>query len=718
MRLTLIVLLLVSMQNAVQGQQLLKEKIQDIEPEVTISWKDSANILINSFNTTKNAITISKLADFFKRDDVKNDTSFMAQAAGSITLIDSASKADNLSNFNIPLVAVDTQEIGNKENKGTSGGGNCPELAKVVMILVTKNVEGAFDVSFADKKENPIGGFTFQQPNEVFFYDQVKESLLGLCEKDPAATDSAKVDRLIASFRKKSLYQHVLEAGLTVNDDDVYAGKLTIHKTVPVTFNLNTDNDSGKANADKSKTSRARFMKEDGDEQVKIPEKRSGSLVASIAPEESLPMANTSAAIGPTKKKVTTFTVHHIQIQFQDGFIENIKIRGKVPESGKLLKFENNYPIPFSTRRDYRRLYETNLMERTIYEHNTKNDQNVDFATMRLGELIDFDQNLDLDSKDYSPVNHVLDLEIKDAETVINLQKERTSKILELKVFTDLKGIEDDNPNGLVQIELSKKMNFWNTRVPVFRNLFNIGVLNYFTPSFTLSKIEKNNKRLPVQYIGSQEPDAERPNHYASTLQLLQYQMFRVGADISFLTIDIPGVKSIITVKSGLYFGRTLTVDTMRSKVDSMTFNPIPDNNIRESGVNSFQFIPEACLQIFPDKRYSVVLSYKLNRFDLRSSELTQVNDTLDYVRFIKNLDGDRSGISNYRAKKWIGTAEVFAFYRPSAYNQLFFRYRLNYDLQVTKTNFHQIQLGFATYLTHTKKGKKAKDKESTADPN
>ena len=94
------------------------------------------------------------------------------------------------------------------------------------------------------------------------------------------------------------------------------------------------------------------------------------------------------------------------------------------------------------------------------------------------------------------------------------------------------------------------------------------------------------------------------------------------------------------------------------------------------------------------------------------SSELTQVNDTLAYVRYIKGLNGDRSGIANYEAQKWIGMAEIFAYYRPSAYSQLFFRYRFNYDLSYHKYNFHQIQLGVLTYLTHTSKGKKKNNRQ------
>lgn len=714
MRFILSALLICSIQ-FLHGQELLKVKVQEPPEQTQVAWKDSANVLIAAFDSAKNYISLQQLIDFFKRKEVTEDTAFMRAADSLIRLIDSATRNNSVM---LPLFGTDGKTIKVEKTEG----GTCSELAKVVSIVMRKNTEGEFEVSFADKNDNPVAGFIIRQLNEAFFYDKISQSLYGLCTGTVAKSDSGKVNSLIADFKKKGLYQHMLEAGLEVNDDDVFAGKLTIRKEVSV-IAKRKDNSNAQRSTGKSSVVFARLDEPGGTgeketiiNEEKDPGKQSWLIAWSPAPVVMDGSAD-RAIIGSSGKPGTyndtlVFTVHDVQIQFQDGFIENIKIRGKIAESNMLLKFENSFPIPFSTRRDFRRLYEVFLTERTIFERKEKNGLGISSLSMRLGDLMDFDQNLDLDTKDYSPVNQVINQEIKKDETIVNLRKERTSKILELKVFTDLKGIEGDNPNGLVQLELSKKLNLWNYRFSAFRNLFNMGLFNYFSPSFTMSKIENNNKRLPVQYIGSQEPDTMRPNTYASALQLLQYQAFRVGADISILTVDVPGLKSIFTAKTGLYFGRTLIVDTARTRADSLTFNAIPDNNIRESGINSFQFIPELCFQIFPDKRYGVVLSYKWNRYRLMNSQLQQVNDTLEYVNYIKSLNGNRSGISGYKPNKWVGTAEVFAFYKPSANNQLFFRYRFNYEKNRPKTNFHQIQLGFSTYLTHTSKGKKEKEAE------
>lgn len=639
---------------AISAQQVLKEALPGSTPTNSTALRDEVNALIKKYKASDTYANFTILVEFFKRKDVLADTAFMKKSADLRKLIDSAG---NNKGVVIQPLSEDGTSPAVAKTTGTTTA--CSKLKEVVYILVRKNADSEFEVSFTDRTENPVAGFVVKQLNETFFYDKVKQSLLNLCDGgDPEKEDTDHVDALIANFKKKGLYQHMLEAGLEVNDDAVYAGKMTIRKTIKALREFEGRSDTA------------------------------GKKINGV-------------------KDTVVFTVHHVQIQFQDGFVENIKIRGKIAGDNTLLKFENAYPIPFSTRRDFRRMFKANLYERTVFSGSSENSQKVKSIYFTLGNLLDFDQNLDIDSKDYAPVNQIQTMDIKDEETVVNLEKERTSKILELKVFTDLKGIEADNPNGLVQLELSKKLNFWNIRRRGLWNLYNYGFFNYLTPSFAMTKIENNNKRLPVQYIGSAEPDTARPNSFASTLQLLQYQAFRIGADLSFLTLDVPGIKSVITVKAGLYFGRTLTVDTIRNKVDSTIFKPIADNNIRESGVNSLQFIPEIGLQIFPDKRYGVQFAYRLTNFNLLSDGLKQVSDTLQYVNHVKSLKGDRSGINNFDKGKWLGMAEVYAFYRPSTYNQVFFRYRLNYDLGHSKTNFHQIQIGFSTYLTHTSKSKK-----------
>jgi len=60
---------------------------------------------------------------------------------------------------------------------------------------------------------------------------------------------------------------------------------------------------------------------------------------------------------------------------------------------------------------------------------------------------------------------------------------------------------------------------------------------------------------------------------------------------------------------------------------------------------------------------------------------------------------------------KCIASAEIFAYFSPNGdgSNKLFFRYRLNWDAANPKENFHQMQIGFSTYINATKKYSKLK---------
>jgi len=98
--------------------------------------------------------------------------------------------------------------------------------------------------------------------------------------------------------------------------------------------------------------------------------------------------------------------------------------------------------------------------------------------------------------------------------TTVNLEKEQTSKILEMKVFSDLKGI-DIPPNGLVQLEFSKKINMWSNRRPGWSSNFNYGWFNYITPYFSMNKIEDKNKRLTARYLGARQQDTMRANTFS-----------------------------------------------------------------------------------------------------------------------------------------------------------------------------------------------------------
>ncbi|MDR3713298.1 MAG: hypothetical protein P4L51_10815 [Puia sp.] len=471
---------------------------------------------------------------------------------------------------------------------------------------------------------------------------------------------------------------------------------------------------------------------------------------------DSLP-TNTPAGTAGIHPPDSNFTIQSIQIQFEDGFIENIKIFGKLKNNAHLLRFENIYPIGFSTKRDFRNLISTQLFEKSDYKTNST-------MFLKLGEVLSYDQNLANYNKDYSPANQVVTIKaLTDSIKEVVLYKDQTSKILELQVFSDLKGADDNNPNGLIQIDLAKKLNFFSMRSQIsgriwpwhwgiwpthwhvwnpgwhkssYENLGNIGLFNYVTPYFTLDKIENNDKRLILDHIDtlSYAADTSKPITYASTIHLLQHQVFSIGFDLSMVLIDIPNIKSTFNFGAGFRFGRTAIQDTLRTRspgVRPLDFHAADTNNILQYGVNTFQWGPFLTWQLFPDSRFGVSVTQRFTWFKAPTSNFVQVRDSAHFLKYIS--EGPYGSIRtrpytyyDYTSSNWfeknlakpfslltkcIASTEIFAYFSPNSDggNKLFFRYRFNWDVANAKENFYQLQIGFSTYLSATKEYSKLK---------
>lgn len=606
----------------------------------------------------------------------------------------------------------------------------CPAISTLKELKIEKSNDAEYTFTLTDTADNPVKSFKITQFNEQLFNDKFKSAIMGLCNGQIInKSDSDAIEEFYnKTLKSQNLYQRMLEASLEVNDEKVLAGVLRVSKVVPVDINdflfkeEKKELQKSKAKTDESNNGTT-YLPNNFTAPVSKSVKQNGFFVNSIAENENkwqitefestqtkantYNMGEDDGSTGKLKLRHSKLIVHDIQIQFQDGFIENIKVIGHLEGNAAELKFENAYPIAFSTRKDYRRFQEIYIYERTKYATKRDKDSSCSF---KLADLLHYDQNLQLNTKDYSPENHVLHQKITDSLTYINLYKEQTSKILEMKVFSDLKGIDGNEPNGLIQLEVSKKLNFLTMRWPVPDDgkkgyaKVNYGLFNYITPMFSMNKIEDKGKRLTPNYTGANYPDTNNANIHASTLDLFKRQLFTVGANVSVLTVDIPGLKSTVNFGAGLFWGRVLLEDTLRSKVDSSHFSAIKDNNINQFGANSFQFAPEISWQIFPDKRYGFTFSQKFINYRMHNSAIKQVKDSSNYLEYLKSLNGDRNKINEYTFKRWLGTSEIYAFYSPSENNKMFFRYRFNWDMGNIKNNFHQLQIGIATYLTHTKK--------------
>lgn len=392
------------------------------------------------------------------------------------------------------------------------------------------------------------------------------------------------------------------------------------------------------------------------------------------------------------RRKSFEFKIKSVQIEFNEGFIENILIVGEVETwdlsklsslrnkilhdediendalkelfISKTIKFENTFPIGFSRKKDYVLLSNITL--------SSQSEKNGDSYTLDLRDLFTiYIQTHVVGRRDFSPKNCIVNYDPKDGKPSVILMKEETSKLFEARIYSDFVGLDGKAANGLLQTEVAKRLNL-NTR-----RRGNWCWISWVEPILTLSKIEQNNKNLLLNKVNFIDSSKKSP-YYASTLDIRQHEAFRVGIRFNVGYLDFPDIKSTLSLNGNVRFGRTpvsfLTIDTS-------------ENN----GVNTFTLSPELTLETKADERWGLLLSIRTNRMKILSKEVVQV----------ANITDPQNLFASNAWNKVYNSAQFQVFFKPSEDNrgQLFFRYRYHWQWGDFKLGFHQAQVGYSFYL-------------------
>lgn len=374
---------------------------------------------------------------------------------------------------------------------------------------------------------------------------------------------------------------------------------------------------------------------------------------------------------------INKLRLDRIHIQFQDGNIENIAVYGTDTISNRILKFENRFAIPFSSKRDYANLSEYTLAEKNYYERQ--------FA-IKIGDLLKYHPALRLYTRDYSPKNQVIDTAFTPTLSGIELKKENTRKILQAKVFTDLLGISPEKPNGLIQTEVSKRILINSFRHGVDGSA-NYGLFNFVTPTLQISKIEDKLKRLELLHS-----DPVQDLKSVTITDIISYQNYKLGATLNLSLLDLPTYKSTFYANTAFYYGRTAVRDSLGAWNATGSFSKT--GVTRDFGVNNLQWESELIWQLQPEERYGIEFTYRVGKYQLLSDEFRVVRDK-------KDIQSLTNGASLTRNAQWYNNFELFAFIKPFGNeNKLFFRYRMTNNVSNLKNNFNQTQIGYTFYLS------------------
>ncbi|MGB0880577.1 MAG: hypothetical protein ACPGTO_08430 [Polaribacter sp.] len=428
-----------------------------------------------------------------------------------------------------------------------------------------------------------------------------------------------------------------------------------------------------------------------------------------------------------------------IEMSFYQGYIEKIEISGDFDENN--VRFTNKYSIGISSKLNieqlnYNRLYSFTKFKKVILneasgngtrtistpasshfitknilmkEYDSVTNKTIDvYKAIRipvkykqpiqyskyskenngcklfiyLGDAINYDREIDINANDISPEPQKLILDENQVSS--KLYKEKSTKLFEAIVYSDLLGIfDEENPNGIIQTEVSKRFNlntkrrdvpnswFWQLIFPPLSISEGLGYLGYFDTKISLSKIEENNKfLLPENITSIDSNNMEVLENYFSPISIFQHRSFSIGGDLNLINLENQNSKLNMYFNTGFSYGRS-----------GLKIN----NNTEGKFINSFELPLEVKLHFIPERRYGLEISNKFSFFNILSSDIENLSSIENKILVDK--------------KSWLNTTEITSYLNTSSTGKLFIRYRFIHELENIKNNFSQFQFGYSFYI-------------------
>lgn len=374
------------------------------------------------------------------------------------------------------------------------------------------------------------------------------------------------------------------------------------------------------------------------------------------------------------RPELEKLTIETARVVFEDGSIKEVTIKG-INSKGNDEIYSNKFSIGASTRKNVQDFDRISLFQET---HQGKKSRS---KKITLSNAIDYERILGRRTNDYSPADVKIQLEPGKMQ---ELFKAPSSKLFTLNVFSDLSGFDQNNPNGLVQLEFNRRINLWTRRTDawLFKSM-GFGMFTHMTPIFELTKIEENNRN--IEFSGGGQTG--EPQH----LSLLQLQRFSYARLINELNLfDLQGAS--LSIHTNIFGGINVTriQDTLGTGLDQKIF----DENI-----NSLMLGVNVKAMFNPEWKWAFQLSSRWTYFDALNSIFT----------FRSHEGGVLSG-PNYLLNTWefLLTWDTGAI-ESTSQNKLFARFRFNHEWGYWNNNYSEFQIGYSIFLKSSQVATKKK---------
>jgi hypothetical protein len=471
-------------------------------------------------------------------------------------------------------------------------------------------------------------------------------------------------------------------------------------------------------------------------------------------------LKNNSSAhyTGSLSKMTAAHRVTSVRVETEDGTIKNIiahfvKPSTKVGNSSprQYVEFKNIFPISISNKFD-----PDFFADMRLYCLNCNGIKGLD-RFIKLSDLLVLDIVLENDKENYSPANTVV--ELTPTNTIVELRKEKRSRILDVSAFTDFTGLDQEEPNGLIQIEAKRRINIKTKSRPLRRfdatediaNQLNLSHLHEVERRFEVNKKGNPTNRIIYTLVKEKEredlPLISSKNIKVSTTKMKFGKVSTTGQASDTITRDF--WKYEVTLKPKRFsaphwvFANYVEPSLLFAKleennrfIDSLTLdgNKIDPVKLFQYQLVSFGATLNILRMSFPQSKMSWnVLSAGGYWFRSRvgySNDSTRASVALNSSYLIGSTEwifrpdsrwGVSMGANVIKPSLWNETYELAnrhwllqpylnAFLKTNENDKLFFRFRWTYEIKERDNNFTQIQLGYNVNLfANTNSGSSAK---------
>lgn len=459
-------------------------------------------------------------------------------------------------------------------------------------VALTAELEKRSDLVFKITQDDKTDTFTMVEMKGDAFVAHFLNSFSGFNIEDPIDEPSIK-GKAQEVF---DVFQNELSPETALGP---LAGRFTIEKEVLGFYLLSTSS----SRQDTVKTPNKENLKKFGSWTDSVAIRKIapdfGDVPASMTlfPTRGRPWARFDRKFRLIPKK---FTIDSLQIEFNDSNIKNIKIVAH-DSLRRIYIFHNPFPVPVSSFK------ELQLLDGYVISNNLDH-------VMPLRNLMRYDPELSLEGQDYSPDNAVYHYNF--SKPTLAVHKENLSRVLDARIYTDFLGVNKDNPNGLLQFEIGKKINRRAKRIELYGKLrkslyplCGVSLNSYVYPYFTFTKIEQNNK-----FFGPTH-DTDTIN----TIDLIRYGDLFAGTKIGLMTLEAPNSKTIFSLE--------LTPQISRFNYETLVgSDSIPTDTVSRHDL-VFAVLVGFNIRLLPDSRYGLTFTAFTNYMNLQSDRLAQSND-------------------------------------------------------------------------------------------